>query len=282
MLAIRQPVGVRGHHCLEFPVGAGDAQGQSGPGRGLHGRAQAVRADAIHAGAGLAGRAGRHAARRTQRGHRRPRTHRRGTDPQPHGAQADLHRVDADRTPADAAERIQHQEAVAGAGRQRALHRIRGRRPGRGRARPDAVQVPQCRPDLRVRQPRLRSCPCGRCLQQQAAGGNPPHEGRPGGGRHSRAADRPARRGQGDAPGGRRHRARRTAAAARAPGTLLYEPTLLTGITDAMALAHEEIFGPVVAISTFESEAAVLARANASASGLARTSTPPTKNGSGA
>ena len=36
-----------------------------------------------------------------------------------------------------------------------------------------------------------------------------------------------------------------------------------------MALAHEEIFGPVVAISTFESEAAVLARANASASGLA-------------
>lgn len=52
-------------------------------------------------------------------------------------------------------------------------------------------------------------------------------------------------------------------------GTLLYEPTLLTGITDAMALAHEEIFGPVVGISTFESEAAVLARANDSASGLA-------------
>jgi succinate-semialdehyde dehydrogenase/glutarate-semialdehyde dehydrogenase len=55
----------------------------------------------------------------------------------------------------------------------------------------------------------------------------------------------------------------------RAPDTLLYEPTLLTGITDAMALAHEEIFGPVVGISTFESEAAVLARANDSASGLA-------------
>jgi len=55
----------------------------------------------------------------------------------------------------------------------------------------------------------------------------------------------------------------------RAPGTLLYEPTLLTGITDAMELAHEEIFGPVVGISTFESEAAVLARANDSASGLA-------------
>ncbi len=55
----------------------------------------------------------------------------------------------------------------------------------------------------------------------------------------------------------------------RTPGTLLYEPTLLAGITDAMELAHEEIFGPVVGISTFESEAAVLARANDSASGLA-------------
>jgi succinate-semialdehyde dehydrogenase/glutarate-semialdehyde dehydrogenase len=55
----------------------------------------------------------------------------------------------------------------------------------------------------------------------------------------------------------------------REPGTLLYEPTLLAGITDAMELAHEEIFGPVVGISTFESEAAVLARANDSASGLA-------------
>lgn len=55
----------------------------------------------------------------------------------------------------------------------------------------------------------------------------------------------------------------------REPGSLLYEPTLLAGITDAMELAHEEIFGPVVGISTFESEAAVLARANDSASGLA-------------
>ncbi|HEY9273612.1 NAD-dependent succinate-semialdehyde dehydrogenase [Achromobacter sp.] len=55
----------------------------------------------------------------------------------------------------------------------------------------------------------------------------------------------------------------------RESGTLLYEPTLLAGITDAMELAHEEIFGPVVGISTFESEAAVLARANDSASGLA-------------
>ncbi len=55
----------------------------------------------------------------------------------------------------------------------------------------------------------------------------------------------------------------------QAAGTLLYEPTLLTGVTDAMEIAHQEIFGPVVGISTFEDEAAALARANDSESGLA-------------
>ncbi|RKP44437.1 NAD-dependent succinate-semialdehyde dehydrogenase [Pararobbsia silviterrae] len=54
-----------------------------------------------------------------------------------------------------------------------------------------------------------------------------------------------------------------------APGSLLFEPTLLDGIADDMDIAHEEIFGPVVALSTFESEAQVLQRANASESGLA-------------
>lgn len=55
----------------------------------------------------------------------------------------------------------------------------------------------------------------------------------------------------------------------RQADTLLYEPPLLTGIADEMALAREEIFGPVVGIGTFEDEAAVLARANDSVSGLA-------------
>jgi succinate-semialdehyde dehydrogenase/glutarate-semialdehyde dehydrogenase len=48
-----------------------------------------------------------------------------------------------------------HQEAVARTRRQRALHRLRRRRPrrrGRGRA---GLEVPQHRPDLRVRQPLL-------------------------------------------------------------------------------------------------------------------------------
>lgn len=53
------------------------------------------------------------------------------------------------------------------------------------------------------------------------------------------------------------------------PGSLLYVPTLLRGISDEMDIAHEEIFGPVAAISTFTDEADVLVRANACDAGLA-------------
>ena len=53
------------------------------------------------------------------------------------------------------------------------------------------------------------------------------------------------------------------------PGTFLYQPTLLTNITDEMDIAHEEIFGPAVGISVFDSEEAVLRRANNTESGLA-------------
>lgn len=52
-------------------------------------------------------------------------------------------------------------------------------------------------------------------------------------------------------------------------GGLFYQPTLLTGITDDMTIAHEEIFSPVVALSTFSTEEEVLEKSNASASGLA-------------
>jgi succinate-semialdehyde dehydrogenase/glutarate-semialdehyde dehydrogenase len=51
------------------------------------------------------------------------------------------------------AQRAHGQEDVAGAGRQRALHRVRRRRPGQRRRRRHGQQVPQRRPDLRVRQP---------------------------------------------------------------------------------------------------------------------------------
>ncbi|HEY9280949.1 MAG TPA: NAD-dependent succinate-semialdehyde dehydrogenase [Eoetvoesiella sp.] len=51
--------------------------------------------------------------------------------------------------------------------------------------------------------------------------------------------------------------------------SLLYEPTVLLGITPDMQISGEEIFGPVVSISTFDSEQQVLAMANDSPSGLA-------------
>lgn len=46
-------------------------------------------------------------------------------------------------------------------------------------------------------------------------------------------------------------------------------PTILDGVSDAMAVAREEIFGPVLAVLSFEDESEVLARANATEFGLA-------------
>lgn len=50
---------------------------------------------------------------------------------------------------------------------------------------------------------------------------------------------------------------------------LFYLPTILTGVNAAMAVVQQEIFGPVVALQSFESEAEVLAKANATEHGLA-------------
>lgn len=47
-----------------------------------------------------------------------------------------------------------------------------------------------------------------------------------------------------------------------------YEPTVLTGCTDDMAVMAEENFGPIAAITRFSAEDEVLARANASDMGL--------------
>ncbi len=59
--------------------------------------------------------------------------------------------------------------------------------------------------------------------------------------------------------GGKRH----------ALGGLFYEPTLLTGLTKEMRIFREEIFGPVAAIMTFETEAEAIAIANDCQVGLA-------------
>jgi succinate-semialdehyde dehydrogenase/glutarate-semialdehyde dehydrogenase len=52
-------------------------------------------------------------------------------------------------------------------------------------------------------------------------------------------------------------------------GHNFYQPTLLTKINDSMRLANEEIFGPIAAIQTFQTEEEVLAKANATEYGLA-------------
>jgi aspartate-semialdehyde dehydrogenase len=58
--------------------------------------------------------------------------------------------------------------------------------------------------------------------------------------------------------GGGRHR----------PGSLFYQPTLLSGIQEDALIMREETFGPVAAISVFDSEDEVVARANATNYGL--------------
>ena len=58
--------------------------------------------------------------------------------------------------------------------------------------------------------------------------------------------------------GGKRHKA----------GSLFYEPTLLTDVCDDALIMREETFGPVAAVTAFDSEAEVIARANDTDYGL--------------
>ena len=59
--------------------------------------------------------------------------------------------------------------------------------------------------------------------------------------------------------GGKRH----------ALGRTFFEPTILTDVTTAMAVANEEIFGPVAPLFRFSTEAEAIAMANATPFGLA-------------
>jgi aldehyde dehydrogenase (NAD+) len=52
-------------------------------------------------------------------------------------------------------------------------------------------------------------------------------------------------------------------------GALFYEPTILTDVTPEMEIAREEVFGPVLAVMTFDDEAEAVALANDSDYGLA-------------
>lgn len=59
--------------------------------------------------------------------------------------------------------------------------------------------------------------------------------------------------------GGRRH----------AAGGTYFQPTILTGVTSAMEISHQEVFGPVAAISRFKDEVEAIAMANDTPYGLA-------------
>ena len=52
-------------------------------------------------------------------------------------------------------------------------------------------------------------------------------------------------------------------------GGVFYAPTVLTRVTEEMAVAREEIFGPVAPVMTFREEDEVIARSNATRFGLA-------------
>jgi len=66
------------------------------------------------------------------------------------------------------------------------------------------------------------------------------------------------------------HGAKAIVGGARHPlGGTFYAPTVLTDVTAAMAIANEEIFGPVAPLFRFKTEADVIALANATDSGLA-------------
>ncbi|MFD4249314.1 NAD-dependent succinate-semialdehyde dehydrogenase [Amycolatopsis thermoflava] len=55
----------------------------------------------------------------------------------------------------------------------------------------------------------------------------------------------------------------------RSPGGRFFEPTVLTGVREDLALGCEEIFGPVAPVYSFTDEDSVVARANATEFGLA-------------
>ncbi|SEG75645.1 NAD-dependent succinate-semialdehyde dehydrogenase [Marinobacterium lutimaris] len=54
-----------------------------------------------------------------------------------------------------------------------------------------------------------------------------------------------------------------------AAGELFYEPTLLSGVTEQMAIANQELFGPISTLFVFDDEEDVIERANATPFGLA-------------
>ncbi len=156
ILVVKQPIGVVG--CItpwNFPLAMITRKAGPAIASGCTRRPQAGFADAVlGAGARRARQPCRHPRRRLQRRHRFGRRHRRRAQLEPPGQEAVIHRLDGGRQAADDAVRDDGQEGVARAGRQRAVHRVRRCRPRRRGRGCDGLEVPQQRPDLRLRQPR--------------------------------------------------------------------------------------------------------------------------------
>ena len=155
IMVLRQPIGVVAAITpWNFPAAMITRKAGAGARRGLS-RSSCKPAPqtpySALAMAELAQRAGIPAGR-VQRGHRRCGGHRRRVHRQRQGAQAVVHRLDARWQTTHVAVRGHGEEGGARARRQRAVPGARRRRPRRRRDRRHPEQVPQHRPDLRVRQ----------------------------------------------------------------------------------------------------------------------------------
>ena len=159
----------RADHSLELPDADGRLEVGPGPGRRLHDRDEAGRADAADLPAdGAAGAEGRHSRRRDQR-RARLRPDRRRRDRQASGRRQDrLHRRAQDGADHHARRRRDAEAADVRARRQEPEHRLRRRRPRRRRRRRALRPVLQPGPVLLRRQPAVRRGEGPRQVRRQA------------------------------------------------------------------------------------------------------------------
>jgi succinate-semialdehyde dehydrogenase/glutarate-semialdehyde dehydrogenase len=130
--------------------------------------------------------------------------------------------------------RAHDQEAQPGTGRQRALHRLRRRRHRQRRGRRHGQQVPQRRPDLRVRQPLVRAGRRVRRVRREAGRQEPAIKvgnGFEAGVNQGPLIDDQAI-GQGREPRGRRRgKGARVVVGGTRVGERFYTPTVLADVT---------------------------------------------------
>ncbi|CAA9565656.1 MAG: Succinate-semialdehyde dehydrogenase [NAD(P)+], partial [uncultured Thermomicrobiales bacterium] len=207
-----QPAGRTGpaHHAVELPARDGHPQDRSGRRRRLHHDPEAGRPDATHLAAARPGVPGRRAAGRRPQRHphvdRRP-DHRAAVQ-RPPVAQALVHRLHAGRSEAAAAGRDHGPAHLHGAGWQRTLPRLRGRRPRRRRGGCPGRQAAQHRRGVHRGQPLPRARGRRRRLRRRArrALRREDDRARHGRRRRDRPADRRTKPGQGPGDGRRRGR----------------------------------------------------------------------------